>query len=333
MMNLVNNFSKLFPRCLTTGLYLWSLYAIVVCIHVIRARVVLPLVFAIAMVALYTYAKLIYVGPGTTKEYSILRVYDLNAAESGFELPPEMLVKRSYTQKRNGRFRVCKSCSSWKPDRCHHCSTCNVCVLKMDHHCPWFAGCVGYRNQKFFIQFLIYCTVYSILVLILSSMEIYTWFKGEFFEVELINFTLLSLWLLALVVSISITIFTVFSISQVCQNQTTIELYSLRRYNEEVAFLNEFSNEPIKGTINIFDLGKKLINWEEVMGYSLIEWALPISRRPSSLDLEGSHSHGLFFNVNKNVSKTMNESVDLQDRLLRRLTPRSSLDVDRSNFV
>lgn len=93
MMNLVNNFSKLFPRCLTTGLYLWSLYAIVVCIHVIRARVVLPLVFTIAMVALYTYAKLIYVGPGTTKEYSILRVYDLNAAESGFELPPEMLVK------------------------------------------------------------------------------------------------------------------------------------------------------------------------------------------------------------------------------------------------
>lgn len=30
---------------------------------------------------------------------------------------------------------ICKKCISPKPPRAHHCSICNKCVLKMDHHC------------------------------------------------------------------------------------------------------------------------------------------------------------------------------------------------------
>ena len=30
---------------------------------------------------------------------------------------------------------ICKKCISPKPPRSHHCSVCNKCVLKMDHHC------------------------------------------------------------------------------------------------------------------------------------------------------------------------------------------------------
>ena len=32
--------------------------------------------------------------------------------------------------------RQCKKCNLPKPVRSHHCSICNRCVLKMDHHCP-----------------------------------------------------------------------------------------------------------------------------------------------------------------------------------------------------
>eukprot|EP00249_Psilotum_nudum_P008234 c21136_g2_i1 orf=2-502(-) len=35
----------------------------------------------------------------------------------------------------NPRVRYCRKCCSFKPPRCHHCSICSRCVLKMDHHC------------------------------------------------------------------------------------------------------------------------------------------------------------------------------------------------------
>lgn len=30
---------------------------------------------------------------------------------------------------------ICKKCIAPKPPRTHHCSVCQRCVLKMDHHC------------------------------------------------------------------------------------------------------------------------------------------------------------------------------------------------------
>ena len=42
-----------------------------------------------------------------------------------------------HTLSQDGGVRWCHHCECIKPDRCHHCSTCGKCVLKMDHHCPW----------------------------------------------------------------------------------------------------------------------------------------------------------------------------------------------------
>ena len=30
-----------------------------------------------------------------------------------------------------------RKCDCMKPARAHHCSKCGVCILKMDHHCPF----------------------------------------------------------------------------------------------------------------------------------------------------------------------------------------------------
>jgi palmitoyltransferase len=49
---------------------------------------------------------------------------------------------------------ICKKCISPKPPRTHHCSVCDKCVLKMDHHCPWINGCIGHFNHRYFFLYM-----------------------------------------------------------------------------------------------------------------------------------------------------------------------------------
>ena len=65
--------------------------------------------------------------------------------------------------------RYCLICHIFKPERCHHCSTCNKCILVMDHHCPWLNGCVGHSNRKFFMMLLFYANTTVFLLIIVNE--------------------------------------------------------------------------------------------------------------------------------------------------------------------
>jgi palmitoyltransferase len=65
--------------------------------------------------------------------------------------------------------RFCLDCMIDIPLRAKHCYTCNRCITTFDHHCFWIGNCIGERNKKIFIIFLIIHSVEIGFIIIVVS--------------------------------------------------------------------------------------------------------------------------------------------------------------------
>ncbi|XP_077321776.1 palmitoyltransferase ZDHHC15 [Lithobates pipiens] len=290
------------PVVIISLVVLWSYYAYVceLCLVTIEnalERALYLFIFHIMfLLFIWTYWKAIFTSPKEpTKKfllpYAEKERYD---SEESPEVQRQILAEFAkklpvYTRTANGAIRFCDRCQVVKPDRCHHCSVCGMCVLKMDHHCPWVNNCIGFSNYKFFLLFLAYSMLYCLYIASTVFKYFLLYWTGELSNSRA-KFHVLFLLFVALMFFLSLLFLFGYHCWLVSLNRTTLEAFSTPVFN----------SGPDK---NGFHLGIRK-NLDQVFGKQKNLWLIPLFT---------SIGDGLSFPM-RTVSESQNPLLSREDQ-------------------
>ncbi|XP_063970595.1 palmitoyltransferase ZDHHC20-B-like isoform X3 [Lytechinus pictus] len=269
------------PVIFISAVIAWSYYAYVVelCIFTLAkadqkyAQMVFYLLFYHVFLAMFCWAywQTVFTPLRVIPERFFLSSSELHRFESEDRTEHQVEILREisrekrlpvHTRTYGGGMRFCNNCKAIKPDRCHHCSVCNKCILKMDHHCPWVNNCVGYANYKFFVLFLLYSVLYCMYVA-LTVLPYFIQFWSDISDQGSSGFQIMFLFLLSAVFAISVTALFCVHCRLTAQNQSTLESFRAP----------VFRHGPDKDG---FSHGNCCDNFREVFGDKKLYWILPI---------------------------------------------------------
>jgi len=165
----------------------------------------------------------------------------------------------------------CRKCLVTRPERAHHCLICGMCVLRMDHHCPWINNCVGFYNHKFFILLGLYTELAGLVALASCLPELAACLRA------VTDAEAGFVWMPEHLQFYDVVVFLIFGIvtSMVCGLLTQMMVV-----HAGLAARNSTSIEDqYRNMSNPFDQGSILANLAQIFGAYGPEWFIPI--RPS----------------------------------------------------
>lgn len=127
--------------------------------------------------------------PRATAEEAIYTEKQIEVPNSGnvpsYRPPPRTkeITVRGVTVK----LKYCFTCKIFRPPRASHCSICDNCVERFDHHCPWVGNCVGKRNYRYFYLFIISLAFLCVFIFscVIAHLVIYMNKEGKTFMVAI----------------------------------------------------------------------------------------------------------------------------------------------------
>ncbi|CAI0374658.1 unnamed protein product [Linum tenue] len=181
----------------------------------------------------------------------------VNNRLSNFKLPR---TKDVFVNGYSVKVKFCDTCLLYRPPRASHCSICNNCVQKFDHHCPWVGQCIGLRNYPFFICFIssstmlcLYVFVFSWINIIRQQGPLWSVLSNDIISLSLIIYCFIAVWFVG-----GLTVFHFYLIST---NQTTYENFRYRYDKKE----NPFRRGCLQNFKEVFvsDIPPSAVNFRE----------------------------------------------------------------------
>ena len=167
---------------------------------------------------------------------------------------PGRVPKKRWPSSQYRSYYYCYSCRSWsRYSQSQHCRRCNMCVLERDHHCVVIGTCVGQKNRRVFVIFLLEscltaflaCCTLSYLASSFNEIRIHIWrFPSSHLYAWSGFLALLANVLFLMFIDQIVLISNCFTRIHVVQNQITLSKIPLRKWIHWQRLAQVFGSYP-----------------------------------------------------------------------------------------